>query len=114
MEEEPKEKKTWKRGKKAGKDIKKMVVKASNDQIIENIIKFSERVQLLADLARGVLVEKVDKEGNERVYREKPDVKALQQLNEMQIGKPQMTSKLNMPQDHVPVLGLPQKKVTKD
>lgn len=100
-------------GKKAGKSIKKIAIKESDDAVIEKTIKFSERVQLLAELARGVLVQEVV-DGEEKVYRTKPDVKALQQLNEMQKGKPAMTNKISMPMDFLPVLGLPMKQVKKD
>jgi hypothetical protein len=93
-------------GRKAGKDPKKTAVKASDDAVIEITISFKERVELLAELARGVLVEEVN-DGEEKVYRTKPDVKALQQLNEMQKGKPQMTTKISMPTDFVPVAIIP-------
>lgn len=93
-------------GKKAGKSIKKMAVKASDDAVIEKTISFKERVELLAELARGVLVQEVE-DGEEKVYRTKPDVKALQQLNEMQKGKPQINQKISMPTDYVPVAIIP-------
>lgn len=93
-------------GRKNGKDPKKAATKASDDAIIEIAIPFKERVELLAELARGVLVQEIE-DGEEKVYRTKPDVKALQQLNEMQKGKPQMTTKINMPTDYVPVAIIP-------
>lgn len=93
-------------GRKNGKDPKKAATKASDDAVIETTISFKERVELLAELARGVLVQEIE-DGEEKVYRTKPDVKALQQLNEMQKGKPQMTTKINMPTDYVPVAIIP-------
>jgi len=71
-------------GKKAGKSIKKTTIKASDDSVIEIAIPFKERVQLLAELARGVWMEEATPDGGKKIYLTKPDVKALQQLNEMQ------------------------------
>ena len=100
-------------GMRSGKRLKNLIAKDSDDAVIEKSIPFRERVELLAELARGVLVEEVT-DGEEKVYRTKPDVKALQQLNEMQKGKPAMTTKITMPMDFVPVLGLPMKQVQKE
>lgn len=99
-------------GMKSGKRLTKLIIKDSDDAIIEKTISFKERVQLLSELARGVLVEEVA-DGEEKVYRTKPDVKALQQLNEMQKGKPAQTNKIQMP-DFIPVIGLPAKNVQKE
>ena len=95
-----------KTGTKSGKQIKKLIVKASDDQIIENALPFKERVELLAELARGVLMSEETDEG-EKIYRTKPDIKALQQLNEMHKGKPQMSNKVATPTDYVPVVVIP-------
>lgn len=100
-------------GMKSGKRLKNLIIKDSDDAVIEKSIPFRERVELLAELARGVLVEEVV-DGEEKVYRTKPDVKALQQLNEMQKGKPAMTTKITMPMDFVPIIGLPTKNVRKE
>lgn len=100
------EKPATKKGPKSGKKLVKMVVKAADAAVIESVITFKERIELLAELARGVLVQEVE-DGEEKVYRTKPDVKALQQLNEMQKGRPAPKATDNTPTDHVPVAIIP-------
>jgi hypothetical protein len=65
-------------------------------KMAEKAIKTKERVKLLGALARGVKVLKTDKDGNEIIYKEKPDLKAIQELNDRQYGKPRQTSEVKV------------------
>ncbi len=55
--------------------------------IIEKAISTQERMELLAQLARGILLEDLVK-GMPIVYRTPPSDFAIKQLNEYQYGKP--------------------------
>jgi hypothetical protein len=57
--------------------------RAALAQIIERVIPTTERIELLAQLARGVRVQ-----GEIGVYTTKPDAAALRDLNDRQYGKP--------------------------
>ena len=57
-------------------------------KVIEKEIPLKERIKKLAELARGVIVEKEDKNGKKVVYAEKPDLAAIKHLNEYDLGKP--------------------------
>ena len=57
--------------------------RAALAQIIEQVIPTKERIELLAQLARGVRVQ-----GEKSVYLTKPDAAALRDLNDRQYGKP--------------------------
>ena len=56
---------------------------------IEKAIPLKERLAKLAELARGVKVEKEDKRtGEKAVYSQPPDLAAIKHLNEYDLGKP--------------------------
>jgi len=57
-------------------------------KLINKVIPRKERIELLAELARGTVLSKTDKKGNTVTYTEKPDEKAIRQLNEYDMGKP--------------------------
>jgi hypothetical protein len=72
-------------GRKAGiKNKSTYEVKA----IINSIIPAKERYGLLAELARGITVQEIDKEGGVRVYEKPPSEPALKILCEYADGKP--------------------------
>lgn len=96
-----------KHGTKSGKQMKRIVKKQGDDAIIESVIPFKERVQLAAELARGVTVEESDGEGGTKVYTKPPDMSAIRHLNEMQKGKPAQSSTVKLPDGATPVILLP-------
>jgi len=62
--------------------------KAALAEIINKEIPPEERVRLVAELARGVLVEEPDGHGGVKVYSRAPDMVALRHLEEFSTGKP--------------------------
>jgi hypothetical protein len=56
--------------------------------IIDGVIPIEERVRLVAELARGILVEQTEAHGKQRVYARPPDLAALRWLEEYRTGKP--------------------------
>lgn len=56
--------------------------------VINSVIPPNERIGLLAERARGVLVQEIDKRGESRVYSLPPSENALKILEEYASGKP--------------------------
>jgi hypothetical protein len=66
-----------------------LAVAQGNDCLIRTIILKQEKLlSALIDLAEGVQVEEIDREGNARVYQKPPDRQAAQWLLEKVHGKP--------------------------
>jgi len=67
-------------------------------EIVESVIPTRERIEALAELARGIYVEREIRnpktgETYSRVYSKPPDVAAIKELNDRQYGKvPAMTT----------------------
>lgn len=57
-------------------------------KIIERAIPTEERMNLLAEVARGVTVQVTNSQGSVKIYIRPPDAKAIEQLNAYQYGKP--------------------------
>ena len=57
--------------------------------IVEKAISFELRCRLLAELAKGILLEKTDKkDGSKQVFLQPPSIDAIRELNDRQFGRP--------------------------
>ena len=65
--------------------------------IINSILPAKERYGLLAELAKGILVKQIEKDGEVRVYEKPPSEAALKILCEYADGKPVQT--IGLPDD---------------
>lgn len=87
-----------KRGRKPGATQQKNISK-----LICKVMPRKERVEKLAELARGVTIQKVGKKGEIAVFTLPPDEKALRQLNEYDVGRPIDKTKVDITSDGKPV-----------
>jgi squalene cyclase len=81
---------------KGGRPKNSRAAKNDPSRIIRKIIPMTERVKLLAELARGVTVVETNQKGDTKTYTKPPDEKAIRQLNEYDHGKPVDRSKIDV------------------
>lgn len=65
-------------------------------RITQRAMPAKERMEKLAELARGITIKEVDKKGEAHIYTLPPNEKAIAQMNAYQFGKPKERTEVEL------------------